>query len=298
MKVLVSGGTGLVGRYVVEALLAGGYEVTVGGRHAPQVSLFSRPVRFVPLLLDADLDQISAFDEAYFFVHAAFDHLPGRYRGGEGDDPSGFRRRNLDGTVSLFDAARRAGVRRCVFLSSRAVYDGVESGTELVEDLQLSPQTLYGDVKLRAEQVLRDLTSPGFTGASLRLTGVYGDLRPNKWDDLLGDYLAGRPIAARVGSEVHGRDVGQAVRLMLETEAAKVSGQVFNVSDIVTDRHDILATVQTVTHCQHPLPDASDKGAVAAMPTDKIRALGWRPGGQTLLEETVRRLAGCEVQAG
>lgn len=291
MKVLVSGGTGLVGRYVVEALLLAGYDVTVGGRRAPQVSLFSRPVRFVPLLLDADLDQITAFDEAYFFVHAAFDHVPGQYRGGEGDDPSGFRRRNLDGTVSLFETARRAGVRRCVFLSSRAVYDGVASGTELVEDLELAPQTLYGAVKLTAEQVLRDLTSPGFAGTSLRLTGVYGDLRPNKWDELIDDYRAGRPIAARAGSEVHGRDVGQAVRLMLESEAAKVSGQVFNVSDIVTDRHDILALVHAATHCPHPLPEASDKSAVAEMPTARIRALGWQPGGQTLLQETVRRLA-------
>ncbi|NKN35575.1 NAD(P)-dependent oxidoreductase [Agrobacterium sp. a22-2] len=298
MKVLVSGGTGLVGRYIVEDLLAAGYDVTVGGRHAPQPSLFSKPVRSVPLLLDADLDQISAFDEAYFFVHAAFDHLPGHYRGGEGDDPSGFRRRNLDGTVSLFETARRAGVRRCVFLSSRAVYDGVASGTALDEDLELSPQTLYGAVKLTAEQVLRDLTSPGFAGASLRLTGVYGDLRPNKWDALVDDYLAGRPIAARAGSEVHGRDVGRAVRLMLETEAPKISGQVFNVSDIVADRYDILALVQKATHCPHPLPEVADKGAVAEMPTARIRALGWQPGGQKLLEETVRRLVGSEVQAG
>ena len=109
MKVLVSGGTGLVGRYIVEELLAAGYSVIVGARRPPMPGLFSRPVDFVPLSLDPDSDQIDAFDDAYFFVHAAFAHVPGRYRGGEGDDPEGFRRLNLDGTVRLFETARRTG---------------------------------------------------------------------------------------------------------------------------------------------------------------------------------------------
>ncbi len=128
MKVLVSGGTGLVGRYVVEELLAAGYSVIVGGRRAPLPRLFSRPVEFAPLSLDPETDHIDAFDDAYFFVHAAFSHLPGKYRGGEGDDPEGFRRLNLDGTVKLFDTAKRAGTRRCIFISSRAVYQDDAAG--------------------------------------------------------------------------------------------------------------------------------------------------------------------------
>ncbi len=291
MKVLVSGGAGLVGRYIVEDLLDAGYAVTVGGRREPPPQFFSRPVGFAPLALDPDVDQSDAFDDAYFFVHAAFDHLPGMYRGGEGDDPATFRRLNLDGTAKLFETAKRAGVRRCVFLSSRAVYDGQGADSFLSEDLRLSPDTLYGEIKLMGEQVLADLSSPGFAGASLRLTGVYGNLRPNKWDDLLADYLAGRPIAPRAATEVHGRDVGQAVRLMLEAEASKVSGQSFNISDIVTDRREILSTCQLATGCRHPLPDPADKSAVGEMATDKIRALGWKPGGRALLEDTIKCLA-------
>ncbi len=84
MKVLVSGGTGLVGRYIVEELLAAGYTVIIAGRHAPLPRFFSRPLEFAPLSLDPAHDHIEAFDDAYFFVHAAFHHLPGQYRGGEG----------------------------------------------------------------------------------------------------------------------------------------------------------------------------------------------------------------------
>ena len=43
---------------------------------------------------------------------------------------------------------------------------------------------------------------------------------------------------------MHGDDVAAAVRLVLEAPAAKVCGEVFNVSDIVVDRRDILAIVR------------------------------------------------------
>ncbi len=291
--VLVSGGTGLVGRYIVEHLLAHGYRVKIGSRQPPAQGLFSAEVEHVPLALDPDADNACAFDDVYQFIHAAFSHVPGRYRGGEGDDPASFRRANLEGTLALFDTARRAGVRRVVFLSSRAVYDGVEPRTPLAEDLQLSPTTLYGEIKLKAEQALAFMTAdePGFSGTSLRVTGVYGDLRPNKWDGLFADYLAGRDVPVRAASEVHGHDVAAACRLILEAETSKVAGESFNVSDIVTDTRDILAPFKEATGSDRPLPATGDRANVPAMPTDKIRALGWQPGGDTLLAETVKRLA-------
>ena len=45
-------------------------------------------------------------------VHAALEHVPGRYRGGEGDDPPRFWQLNVDGSVALLAAAREAGVAR------------------------------------------------------------------------------------------------------------------------------------------------------------------------------------------
>ncbi|MBX5147109.1 NAD-dependent epimerase/dehydratase family protein [Rhizobium lentis] len=291
MKVLVSGGTGLVGRYVVEELLAAGYQVIVGGRRAPLPRLFSRPVEFAALSLDPDKDQIDVFDDAYFFVHAAFSHVPGKYRGGEGDDPKSFRELNLDGTVRLFEAAKRAGTRRCVFLSSRAVYGERPAGTELIETMQPKPETLYGQIKLDAEGALTHLSTPGFAGVSLRATGIYGDLPPNKWDSLIADYLAGRPVAARAGTEVHGRDLGRAVRLMLETDSTRISGEIFNISDISVDTNDILSPIRREMGCRHALPAAADRAMLNPMSTAKIRALGWTPGGTALFEETMHRLA-------
>ena len=292
-RVLVSGGTGLVGRFIVEDLLGQGYQVTVGGRTPPSDGLFSRPVSFARLTLDPDLDQARAFADVDHFVHAAFDHVPGKYRGGEGGDPDGFRARNRDGTIRLFEAARRAGVRRCVFLSSRAVYGVQPAGATLTEDVTPNPDTLYGKVKLLAEQALAAMARPDFVTVTLRITGVYGAAltgQPHKWDGLFADYLAGRAIAPRLGTEVHGRDVARAVRLMLELPPEPVNGQVFNVSDLLLDRRELLALLQTVTDCPHPLPAAADSTGYNAMSTDRLQALGWRPGGRKLLEKTIRSL--------
>lgn len=291
MKVLISGGTGLVGRYIAEELLSAGYKIMVGGRNAPQPGFFSRAVSFVPLSLDPAEDQSHAFDDAYFFVHAAFSHLPGKYRGGEGEDPEGFRRLNQDGTVKLFETARKAGIRRCIFLSSRAVYGDAVAEMELTEATKPMPNTLYGEVKRDAEHALFSLSAPGFATASLRATGVYGDLRPNKWDGLFDDYLNCKPVPSRAGTEVHGRDLGRAVRLLLETETGRIDGEAFNLSDISTDNNEILGHLQRATHCPHALPAPAPVDIVSAMDTSKIRALGWRGGGTAMLKETIEKLA-------
>ena len=291
MKVLISGGTGLVGRYIAEELLSAGYKVAIGGRNPPPSGLFPLPTSFVPLSLDPAENQSCAFDDAYFFVHAAFSHVAGKYRGGEGEDPDGFRRLNLDGTVKLFETARKAGIRRCIFLSSRAVYGERVAGETLTEATEPTPTTLYGEVKRDAEHALFSLSTRGFATVSLRATGIYGDLRPNKWDELFDDYLNGRPVPSRAGTEVHGRDLGRAVRLLLETEAGRIDREVFNLSDILTDTHEILGHLQKATHCPHALPASAPQDAVNAMDTSKIQALGWRGGGKALLRQTIETLA-------
>ena len=290
---LVSGGTGYVGRFIVEGLIEAGHTVIVMGRSEPPAKFYSMPVRFVPGQLHPVVDQTAAFKGVDFFVHAAFDHLPGRYRGGEGDDPAGFRHANVDGSNALFDAARRSGVRRAVFLSSRAVYGTQPAGMALSESTRPHPDTLYGEVKHAVERHLKGLSGDGFAGTSLRVTGVYGPAGPgreDKWTPLIRDWLAGRPIEPRAGTEAHGRDVAAAVALVLAAPEEDVRGAVFNVSDILVDRGDLLGIAQQLTGSSHPLPPAADASSINVMDTARIEALGWRPGGAKLFQATVRTL--------
>ncbi|WP_244618774.1 NAD(P)-dependent oxidoreductase [Rhizobium sp. 18065] len=289
--VLVTGGRGFVGRPLVNGLIEAGYGVIVAGRSEPPPDWFSGPVAFRPMMLDPHRREHGLFVGVSHVVHAAFDHVPGHYRGGEGEDPDGFWRRNVEGSRRLFEDARAAGVVRVVFLSSRAVYDGLPVEAPLREMQVEIPASLYGRSKLAVEQALADLSVDGFAGTSLRLTGVYDGLMPNKWQVLIEDYLAGRVIKPRASTEVHSRDVSQAIRLMLDTPEHLVAGQVFNVSDLVVDRADLLRIVGQALALSHELPERAEPGRIGIMATAKISALGWRPGGRALLEETLQRIA-------
>lgn len=286
---LVSGGRGHVGSFIVEGLIRAGHEVIVAGRAPPAGGTFSQPVRFAPLTLDAEHVDGRLFDGVDIFIHAAFDHVPGRYRGGEGDDAEGFVRRNRDGSVALFEAARTSGVRHVVFLSSRAVYGTQPPGAMLSENTPANPNTLYGEVKLGAEKALLTLADPAMAATVLRVTGVYG--RPpgrveDKWSAMIHRFLAGEAIDPRAATEVHGADVAAAVRLVLDRGAGVPP--VLNVSDIVVDRHDLLATVNEAAGTSWPLPPRSDAAVLNVMDTTALRGIGWQPGGRGLFEATVR----------
>lgn len=263
MRIALTGATGIVGGFLATAARAAGHDLNP----LPGFRLGETP----------DLAGHDAL------IHAAFAHAPGRYRGGEGDDPDRFRRLNLDGTLRLFDAAHRAGVSRVVFLSSRAVHDGHPPGTPLPDDLPPAPTTLYGEVKAQAEAALAALP---LHGVSLRATGVYGPGRANKWRGLFADFLSGQPTLPRVATEVHGDDLADAALLALLPEAPPV----LNVSDLVLDHHDLLAEVAALTGCPHPLPDRADPAALRRPDCAGLAGLGWRPGGMDLLRMTLPSL--------
>ncbi|ADZ70220.1 NAD-dependent epimerase/dehydratase family protein [Polymorphum gilvum] len=285
MRILLTGGTGQVGRFVAARLARDGHDLVFLGRRAPDAG------RFVPWDLADDPMNLPAADA---LVHCALQHVPGRFRGGEGDDPEQFVQANLEGSERLFAAAKAVGIGRCVFLSSRAVYGDGRCGETLREDDPAEPDTLYGRVKLEGERRLQALCDDGFCGLVLRATGVYG-LAPgtggHKWQALFADYLAGRAIEPRRASEVHGEDLAAAVALLLGVTGPAAGFGVWNVSDLSLDRHDLLALVKALTGCRHALPARAQGPAPGVMATERLQALGWRGGGQARLAAFVRSVA-------
>lgn len=270
MRVAVTGASGLVGYPVARYLAAAGHEITTFG--ASPVEPFAN--------VSWRLGERPDFFGHDAVVHAAFAHVEGRYRGGEGDDPDGFRNSNLGGTLKVVAAAHDAGTR-VVLLSSRAVYGDYPPGTTLEETLPPRPDTLYGEVKLAGEQAL----TAGDT--ALRITGVYGPHVPgrrHKWDNLFAAFDAGTPVVPRVATEVHAEDVGQAVDLVLRSDAPP---PLLNVSDIVLDRRDLLWSYADWTGRTGCLPDRSDPAGLNVMATDPLRALGWRPRGLAGVGEVI-----------
>ncbi len=99
---------------------------------------------------------------------------------------------NITGTSLLFDAARRAGVRRAVVASSAAVY-GESEALPLVEETPLQQKSPYA-VSKRVNEMYAELftDSFGFEVVALRYFNVYG---PRQRPDSM--YAAAVPIFAR-----------------------------------------------------------------------------------------------------
>ena len=262
MRIAVTGASGLVGRFLARGLAAAGHQVD--------------PLPGWRLGQPAPLEGCAAL------VHAAFAHVPGKYRGGEGDDPEGFVALNRDASLRLFQQAKAAGVGQAVFLSSRAVYDARPAGTPLPDGTPVAPGSLYGRVKAEAEAGLAALDGPDFAAASVRATGIYGPGEGHKWTGLFTDYLAGRPIAPRLATELHGDDLSAAILLILQNRGRGA----FNASDLALDRHDLLAEVQRLTACPHPPPPRAGS-PVSVMGCERLAALGWRPGGWARLRDSL-----------
>jgi nucleoside-diphosphate-sugar epimerase len=266
MRVALTGATGLVGQFVARRLLAEGHDLVALGRPSPWGG-GARPWR---------LGEPAPLGGCDALVHCAFAHVPGRYRGGEGDDPAGFLAANVDGTLRLWDEARGLPT---VFLSSRAVYDGQPPGAALSEDLPLAPASLYGQAKLSAEPP---------EGASLRATGVYGPPAPgqrHKWADLFDAFARGEAVAPALGTEVHGDDVAAAVALLLSAPPGP-----YDCSDLLLDRRDLLGMWSEASGIRGTLPPRS-AARPNVMGCERLRALGWRPGGGPKLREALQAMA-------
>jgi UDP-glucose 4-epimerase len=174
MNVLVTGGAGFIGSNLVEALVASGDEVHVlddvstGSLHnladiRPDPNVIIGDIRDHELVVDAvrDIEVV---------VHLAA--LPSVARSVR--DPVTTHRVNVDGTLNVLQAARRAGVRRVVYASSSSVY-GDTPRLPKDEDMPLSPQSPYAASKAAGEGYCRAFARVyGLETVSLRLFNVFG----------------------------------------------------------------------------------------------------------------------------
>jgi nucleoside-diphosphate-sugar epimerase len=166
--ILVTGGTGFVGRHLVDALLARGEAVRVLTRGtAPSQRRAGLEVA-VGKFEDAESLQRAARG-ANIVVHlAASLPLPGVTDAALHDF-------NVAATKAIADAARDNGVALFVHCSSGGVYgDGLSAAPHKESDPP-HPETAYERSKLAAERaVVQSLSDTGVSWCILRPAGVYG----------------------------------------------------------------------------------------------------------------------------
>lgn len=116
MKILIVGGTGMIGGHAAVWLKGRGHEVVLAARKPPSTST---PMAGLPILFgdyangDFELGQLDGFDAVVFAAGADFRHMPA------GTDEAEFwRRTQIEGVPRFVEAAKRAGVSRVVQIGS------------------------------------------------------------------------------------------------------------------------------------------------------------------------------------
>ena len=252
MKYLVTGGAGFIGSHIVSALLEQGASVRVldnfsTGKRENIGELIQRfdGGRNQLDVMEGDIRDASRVREAVhgidiLFHEAAFVSVPQSM-----DEPQECFDVNLTGTSLLFDAARKAGVRRAVVASSAAVY-GESEALPLFEETQLQPKSPYA-VSKRVNEMYAELftNSFDFEVTALRYFNVYG---PRQRPDSM--YAAAVPIFARrlldgkpaiiYGDGGQTRDlinIHDVVRAnLIASEHPNAAGKVFNICTGVETR--------------------------------------------------------------
>ena len=165
-RVLVTGGSGFIGRHVVAVLRAAGHEVTVADR-SPYGEDDVREV--TGELEDPAVREAAVTEGTDAVVHlAAETSVLGSMR-----RPVLVHRVNVDLTAALLELCRERGVPTFVLASTNAVV-GACPGT-MTERVPLAPLTPYGATKAAAEMLLSGYAGAyGLRTPVLRLTNVYG----------------------------------------------------------------------------------------------------------------------------
>jgi uronate dehydrogenase len=159
MTVLLTGAAGAIGTALRERLPASGWDLRGFDRQP------------VPGGVRGDVTSAEDLDAALVGVEAIV-HLAGQPT--EAPWPL-IREANIEGTFQVFEAARRAGVRRVVYASSNHAVGFTpigheQSGTEQPADLPPRPDTLYGVSKVFGEALGRYYVERyGFQVACLRI---------------------------------------------------------------------------------------------------------------------------------
>lgn len=219
MKVLVTGASGFLGRYVTRELINAGYKVK-GAYHSPSKKtmveeLGAEPVSFS---LEDENTYLTALENVDVVIHlAAYYTFTGKREL--------YYKLNVEATEKLARLAINKGVNRFIYCSSTEALGPVEN-PPADENAVPNPQNDYGKSKLEAEKRIISLRAKGLKYTIIRPSGLYG---PGNVNDvsywfITGYIKGGLPSKFVIGDGktyvqfAHVKDVARGFKLALEKE--------------------------------------------------------------------------------
>ncbi len=256
---LVTGGAGFIGSNIARALSAEGEQVRIldnfaTGREENIADLVEhKKVELIRGDITDGETVARAVKGVDFVLHqAAIPSVPRSI-----EDPLGGDHVNVHGTVTVLDAARKAGVKRVVFAASSSAYGEKTPGEPKVETMLPAPLSPYAAAKLACEYYLQAFYhSYGLETVALRYFNIFGPRQDPKSQyaavipNFVTAALHGKP-ATIYGDGTTSRDfcfVENAIEANLLACTAKgAGGEVFNIacgeSTSLTETVDIIAGI-------------------------------------------------------
>lgn len=273
MRILVTGGSGKLGRSVVRRLVEDGHDVLNldrAGERTPQLVMVDLTdyAQVVDAVLGID-DRHAGVDA---IVHLAAIPAPGIV-----PDAATFRN-NMLSTYNVFQAARRAGIARIVYASSETVlglpFDVPPPYIPVDEEYPARPESTYSLVKHLEEQMAVQLTrwDPELSITALRFSNVMDPEDYAQFPTFDADATARR---WNLWAYIDGRDGAQAVVRALENAAPGFEAFIIASADTVMSR----SSAELAAEVYPDVPVVKELGEHETMLSiDKARRLlGYEP---------------------
>lgn len=269
MNVLVTGGSGRIGRYVVRDLIAAGHTVT-NADLAPSPGLPGAFLR-VDLTDPGDCYQALAYSKSEAVVH-----LGAWANAGVVPDTRTYGD-NVRGAYNVFQACADLGIHRIVYASSAQVYGFAHAAPHCApvdEDHPLRPCNSYALAKVAAEEAAAYFVKHfGLNILSFRFMGVR---MPNEIAKEI-DAMRANPASGAwlLWTRTDARDAARACRQAIE--AASVQSGPYNITGprVVLDQPaaELVATYFGDKTVAHTLPDFASPLSI----TRAHEAFGYAP---------------------
>ena len=286
MKTLVTGGAGFIGSHLVERLLNEGHTVRVldnlSTGNLENLKAVQQDSRLTINQVDVsgadDLETLFDGVDWVFHLAALADIVPSI------QEPLKYHRANVDGTVAVLEASRRAGVKRFVYSASSSCY-GFPDQFPTPESSPIRPMYPYALTKYLAEQCVMhwhqvynlpcvSLRFFNVYGPRARASGTYGAV----FGVFLAQKLAGKPFTV-VGDGSQTRvftfvtDVADAVLRAAQWDG---SGEILNVGSGQT--YSVNRLVELLGGEVTYVPKRPGEPDCTFADTNQIRgSLGWKP---------------------
>lgn len=288
---LVTGGAGFIGSHIAEMLVERGDQVRVFDNlstgHLSNMDGFRDRIEFV----EGDLVDARAVAEVVdgvdcIFHEAALASVPRSV-----EAPLDTNAACVTGTVTLLDAARRAGVRRVVYAGSSSVYGDQPTSSKRETDLP-APISPYGAAKLAGEYYCQAFTATyGFETVCIRYFNVFGPRQDpeSPYSAVIPLFITAildgrRPVI--YGDGLQSRDftfVANVVHAnLLAADVEGVAGRTFNAAngkstDLLTLIDVLNRALGTDVKPEHDVPRPGDVRESLADITQARKMLGYEP---------------------